>query len=157
VGEPIEMGCPLANWPCLTHPQSVNFSPIFCRHKQSCLSIPHLICRPKRYPTVDCGMVDFIDQDSRSNSGHMLQFGVYVPVPGQPCASAHSAAQYAPDATFFASSWVAMEERLPRLLPRWGQPPEQELLLQVLPSPCLLWTTRSAAQTRPWPQQQEGQ
>jgi hypothetical protein len=37
-----------------------------------------------------------------------------------------------------------MEERLPRLLPIWGQSPEQELLLQVLPSPRSPWTTGSA-------------
>jgi hypothetical protein len=54
------MGRPLANWPCLTHPQSVDFLPIFCCHKQSRLSVPRLIRRPKRYPTVDCGMVDFL-------------------------------------------------------------------------------------------------
>ena len=29
------------------------------------------------------------------------------------------------DATFFASSWAAMEERSPRLPARWRQPPEQ--------------------------------
>ncbi len=74
----------------------------------------------------------------------MSRFGAHVPVPGWPCTSACSAARSAPDATFFASSWAAMEERLPRLLPRWGQPPEQELLLQVLPFPRLLWTTGSA-------------
>jgi len=45
---------------------------------------------------------------------------------------------------FFTSSWAAMEERLPRLLPRWGQSPEQELLLQVLLSPRSLWATGSA-------------
>jgi hypothetical protein len=54
------MGRPIANWPCLTHPQSVNFSPILCCHKQSRLSVQHLICQPKRYPRVDCGMVDFL-------------------------------------------------------------------------------------------------
>ena len=54
------MGRPLATWPCLSHPQSVDFFPYFRRHKQSCLSVPRLIRRPKRYPTVDCGMVDFL-------------------------------------------------------------------------------------------------
>ncbi len=76
----------------------------------------------------------FFDRDSRSNSGRISRFGAHVPVPGRPCASACSAARSAPGATFFASSWAAMEKRLPRLPPRWGQPPEQELLLQVLPS-----------------------
>jgi hypothetical protein len=66
---------------------------------------------------------------------------MHVPVPGRPCASACSAARSAPDATFFASSWVAMEERPPRLLERWRQPPELELSLRVLPSPRLLWLT----------------
>jgi hypothetical protein len=49
------------HWPCLyPPPKASNFSPIFCRHIQSRLSVPHLIRRPKRYPTVDCGMVDFL-------------------------------------------------------------------------------------------------
>ncbi len=49
------------HWPCLTPPQkSVDFSPIFCCYIQSRLSVPHLIRRPKRYPTVNCGMVDFL-------------------------------------------------------------------------------------------------
>ncbi len=84
------------------------------------------------------------DRDSRSKSGRISRFGAHVPVPGRPCASARSAARSAPDTTFFASSWATMEERLPRLLPSWGQLPEQELLLQVLPSPRLPWTTGSA-------------
>jgi hypothetical protein len=41
-----------------------------------------------------------------------------------------------------------MEEQPPRLLARWGQPPEQELSLQVLPSPRLLWL--GAALERRW-------
>ena len=44
----------------LPTPKALIFSPIFCRHKQSRLSVPRLIRRPKRYPTVDCGMVDFL-------------------------------------------------------------------------------------------------
>jgi hypothetical protein len=58
---------------------------------------------------VDCGMVDFFDRVSWSNLGHILRFGMHVPVsvPGRPCASAHSAAPSASGATFFASSWAA--------------------------------------------------
>lgn len=44
----------------LPTPKASIFSSIFRRHKQSCLSVPRLIRRPKRYPTVDCGMVDFL-------------------------------------------------------------------------------------------------
>ena len=78
------MGRPLANWQCLTHPQSVNFSPIFCRHKQSRLSVPHLNCQPKRYPMVDCGMVDFLDRDRRSNSVLLSRFGQGIKPPRRP-------------------------------------------------------------------------
>ncbi len=75
---------------------------------------------------------------------------MHAPVRVRPCASARSAAQSAPDATFFASSWAAMEERPPRLPARWRQPPELELSSRVLPSPRLLWSTGPVATT--WPQ-----
>jgi hypothetical protein len=54
------MGRPLALVMPYPPPKALNFSPIFCRHIQSRLSVPRLIHRPKRYPTVDCGMVDFL-------------------------------------------------------------------------------------------------
>jgi hypothetical protein len=73
--------------------------------------------------------------------GRISRFSAHVPVPGRPCAYARSAVRSAPDATFFASSWAAMEERPPRLPARRRQLPELELSSRVLPSPHLLWVT----------------
>jgi hypothetical protein len=66
---------------------------------------------------------------------------MHAPARVWPCAFARSAARSAPDATFFASSKAAMEERPPQLPARRRQPPELELSLRVLLSPHLLWST----------------
>ncbi len=58
--DPLKWAARLPIGHALPTPKASIFSPIFRRHKQSCLSVPHLIRRPKRYPTVDCGMVDFL-------------------------------------------------------------------------------------------------
>jgi len=58
--DPLKWDARLPIGHALPTPKASIFSSIFRRHKQSCLSVPRLIRRPKRYPTVDCGMVDFL-------------------------------------------------------------------------------------------------
>ncbi len=84
-GEPIGMGRPVANWPCLTLPSQASNIPFIIRcHKQSRFSVPQPICRPARHLTVDCGMVDFFDrEDDPIQPAHHNSTNVYNLPTGQ--------------------------------------------------------------------------
>jgi len=79
------MDRPVTNWPCLPPPLSVEYSPQFPSPQTGppfhpTADSPNI----KRPPTVDCGMVDFLDRDRRSNSVLPSRFGQGIKPPRQP-------------------------------------------------------------------------
>jgi hypothetical protein len=79
------MDRPVTNWPCLQSPLSVEYSPLFPLPQTG----PPFRPTPdspniKRTLTVDCGMVDFLDRDRRSNSVLPSRFGQGIKPPRRP-------------------------------------------------------------------------
>ena len=79
------MDRPVANWPCLPPPLSVEYSPLFPSPQTGPPFLPPADSpNIKRPPTVDCGMVDFLDRDRRSNLVLPSRFGQGIKPPRQP-------------------------------------------------------------------------
>ena len=79
------MDCLVTNWPCLPPPLSVDYSTQFPSPQTGppfhpTADSPNI----KRPPTVECGMVDFLDRDRWSNSVLPLRFGQGIRPPRQP-------------------------------------------------------------------------
>ena len=51
---------------------------------RAAFSVPRPIRHPTRHPTVDFGMVDFLDQDGRSNLSRPLRLGQCIKSPRRP-------------------------------------------------------------------------
>jgi hypothetical protein len=79
------MDRPVTNCPCLPPPPSVEYSPEFPPPQSGPPFHPTAdLPNTKRPPTVDCDMVDFLDQDRRSNSVLLSRFGQGIKPPLRP-------------------------------------------------------------------------
>jgi hypothetical protein len=79
------MDRPVTNYPCLLPPLSVKYSPQFPSQQIGPPFHPTVDSSSiKRPPTVDCGMVEFLDRDRWSNSVLPSQFGQGINPPPQP-------------------------------------------------------------------------
>jgi hypothetical protein len=64
-------------------PSAIYFQKMVTTNRAA-FSVPRLIRHPTRHPTVDCGMVDFLDQDGRSNLARPSQLGQGIKSPRRP-------------------------------------------------------------------------
>ena len=80
----IVMGHLVAKWPCLTHTPSAVYFLKRVTTNRAAFSVSLLICHPTRHPMVDCGMVDFLDQDGRFNLAHPSRLGQGIKSPHRP-------------------------------------------------------------------------
>jgi len=71
----IEMDHLVANWPCLTPPPRTMYFIKKFTTGRAAFSVPRPIRHPTRHPAVDCEMVDFLDQDGRSNLARPSRLG----------------------------------------------------------------------------------